>query len=328
MLNRRTLLSAAAGLAVVPKRSQAADRIGVMSPFGFTPEFSDLFNAYSGGHFSRQNINATVLATHGAQSIQQLVAGRVQFIRNTAIDLIRAVNTQNLPLIAIGTLTQASAFVVISSAERPIASVEELRGKVVGIQSQVGGASSTYLQLLLVHNKIKPDEVTMQVAGNTPGSFELVKQGRVDCFIGGPDILNVLNGLGEKTVAWSMDRYIKLPSQIYVTTREMAEGNPDLVTRFMRAIRASTHEMLTTPLPAIFERESKDFEMTGLKDMAAAVAAEQAFFPLWTAEGEQNMLRNVPERWTSGVALMREDKLADDRPAEYYYTNRFVDASV
>jgi hypothetical protein len=202
-----------------------------------------------------------------------------------------------------------------------------MRGKIIGIQSQVGGASSTYLQLLLTHNHIGMDEITMQVAGNQPGSFELVKQGRVDCFIGGPDILNVLQGMKEPVVAWSMDRYIKLPSQIHVTTRDMAEKNPDLVTRYLRAIRASASEMLAGPLQMVFERESKDFEMTGLKDMPAAIAAEQAFFPLWLTEGRENFLRNVPARWASGVALMQENHLAGAQPPETYYTNQFIDAA-
>ena len=328
MISRRHLLS---GATVLPlpfiRTAKAADAVTVMSPFGFTPEFSDLFNAYSGGHFARQGINATVLATRGAQSIQQLVAGRVQFIRNTCVDLVRSVTTQNLPIIAIGTLTQGSAFTVISPAGKPIDTVADFRGKTVGIQAQVGGASSTYLQIMLKHYGVPADEVTMQVAGNSPGSFDLVKQGRIDCFIGGPDTLLKLQQAKVPVVGWSTDKFIQMPSQIYITTREIAASNPDLVTRFMAAIRASTNEMLTQPLEGIFLREAKDFDMSGLTDMADAVQAEQAFFPLWLLEGKQNMLRNVPERWASGVALMREDGLAGDKPAEYYYTNRFVDDS-
>ena len=333
MNTRRHLLKNAlvvGGAAAMPmpfiRRAWAADKIAVMSPFGFIPEFSDLFNAYSGGHYAKQGLDATVLATHGAQSIQQLVAGRVQFIRNTCVDLIRAVNTQNLPLVAIGTLTQQSAFIVISAAEKPVNTVQDLKGKTVGIQGQVGGASSTYLQLMCKHYGISADEVTMQVAGNSPGSFELVKQGRLDCFIGGPDTVQKLQRANKAIVAWSTDRYVKMPSQIYVTMREIVTSRPDLVTRFMAAIRASVDEILTGKLETIFAREAKDFEMDGLQDMQQAVQAEQTFFPLWLAEGKENLLRNVPERWASAVSLMRENGLAGAAKPGDYYDNRFVDA--
>ena len=65
--------------------------------------------------------------------------------------------------------------------------------------------------------------------------------------------------------------------------------------------------------------------MEGLRDMDDAVQAERTFFPLWLAEGKENLLRNVPERWASGVALMRENGLAGPAEPTIYYTNRFLD---
>ncbi len=332
MTTRRDVLkvAVAAGASMVSppalRQAFAADAVTSMSPFGFIPEFSDLFNGKSGGHYARHGLDVTVLATHGVQSVQQLVAGRVQFIRNTFVDLVHGVSAQDLPLVSIGTLTQQSAFFVISSAQKPINTVEDLRGKTVGIQGQVGGASSTYLRLMCKHYGVGLDDFTMQVAGNSPGSFELIKQGRIDCFVGGPDTLDKLQRMGAPAIGWSTDRYVKIPSQIYVTTREMVKTRPDVVARFMAAIRESVNEMLAVPLPTIFEREAKDFEMDGLRDMDDAVKAEKAFFPLWLAEGKENLLRNVPERWASGVSLMKENGLAGSAPPETYYTNQFVDA--
>jgi ABC-type nitrate/sulfonate/bicarbonate transport system substrate-binding protein len=329
MTTRRGVLKGAAAATALAmpyvNRALAADTITAMSPFGFIPEFSDLFNAKSGGHYAKHGLDVTVLATHGVQSVQQLVAGRVQFIRNTFVDLVHGVSSQDLPLVAIGTLTQASAFFVISAASKPIETVQDLRGKTVGIQGQVGGASSTYLRLMCKHYGVNIDDLTMQVAGNSPGSFELIRQGRIDCFVGGPDTLQKLLRANVPAVGWSTDKYVKTPSQIYVTTRDMVASRPDVVARFMAAIRDSVNEMLTVPLPTIFEREAKEFEMDGLGNMDEAVAAEQSFFPLWLVEGKDNLLRNVPERWASGVSLMKENGLAGLAPPEAYYTNQFVD---
>ncbi len=45
----------------------------------------------------------------------------------------------------------------------------------------------------------------------------------------------VLRLQNEPIVAWSTDRYAPMPSQCYITTREIAERQPEMVVRFLRA---------------------------------------------------------------------------------------------
>ena len=40
---------------------RAAEKVTLMTPFGFDSDFIDLMNAYSGGHFAKQGLDATVL---------------------------------------------------------------------------------------------------------------------------------------------------------------------------------------------------------------------------------------------------------------------------
>jgi hypothetical protein len=48
---------------------------------------------------------------------------------------------------------------------------------------------------------------------------------------------------------------------------------------------------------------------------------------LWLSEGPENLLRNVPKLWKSGVDALRDNKVADPGDPESLYTNRFVDAA-
>ena len=160
-------LIAAAGLSIHGRMARAAnepDKIIVASPQGFQTEYSDLFNAYSGGHYAHQGLDAKVLAANGVQSIEQLAAGQVQFIRNTAVGVVLA-NVSKLPLVSIGTLSNKPKFFIVSLRDKPILKPEDLRGKVLGIPSPLGSGSSVYAQLALAYAKVSLSELQTQVVG-------------------------------------------------------------------------------------------------------------------------------------------------------------------
>ena len=91
-------------------------------------------------------------------------------------------------------------------------------------------------------------------------------------------------------------------------------------------MKASVEELLAGPLPPIFERAAKDFEIPRMNDLDTLVAVQQAIMAqLWLAEGRQNLLRNVPALWQSGADGMRKVGVADVKDASTLYTNRFLD---
>lgn len=333
MVRRRDFLAgmaagaALAGLPLPPAR--AADAVTFYTPLGIVPEFLDVLNAYSGGHFARQGLDVKMLGAMGVQSLQLLVAGQGQFIRNTALDLIKAVSTQGPSLISIGTLTQASTFHLVSLAAKPVADAEALKGKTVGLLTPRGGASSQYLDVILDQVGIHPDDVTYVVTGNNPGALEYIRDGRVDCFMCSYDVVIRLALLNEPIAYWSTDKYLKIPSQVYVTTRAIAEQQPDLALRFMRAIKASVDEIMTEPLDLLYTRAERDFDIPGLKDMPTAVTVMEGLRDnLWLSEGRDNLLRNVPDLWHAGVEALRADGFPNIQTATAYYTNEFIDKAM
>ena len=75
----------------------------------------------------------------------------------------------------------------------------------------------------------------------------------------------------------------------------------------------------------IFERAAKDFEIPGLRDVDALVAVEKVTADrLWLSEGRENLLRNVPKLWKSGVDALRTNNIGDPGEPETLYTNQFV----
>ena len=87
MMKRRSFLKAgaAAGISVagfpaIIRAAGAAEPVTIVTPFGFIPDFIEIMNGVSGGHFAKQGIDAKIVGAHGsAQSVQQVVAGQAQY---------------------------------------------------------------------------------------------------------------------------------------------------------------------------------------------------------------------------------------------------------
>jgi ABC-type nitrate/sulfonate/bicarbonate transport system substrate-binding protein len=332
-IDRRRLLAAGAASLAVPLAApailaQAREPLTFMTPFGFIPDFIEMMNAVSGGHLAKHGFQPVLLGANGtAQAIQQLVAGQVSFIRSASIDMIRAVS-QGAPLVAIATSHQGSTFHMISLKDKPIAKAEDMKGKTVGIVS-VAGTTDIYLNLILSRVGLKPDDIKREVTGNSPGALQFIRQGRVDCFMASIVVPVVLQRQNEPIEIWSTDRYAPMPSQCYITTRDMVEKKPEVVIRFLRGIRDSMTEMLAAPTASIFERAAKDYEIPGIKDLATTVAvSDESRSKLWLSRGRENLLRNLPDLWDSGIKLLGEAGIATIAKPGDIWTNRFIEEAL
>lgn len=334
MKRRRFLSGAVAGAALagapaIIRSARAADSITVLTPFGFLPDFIELMNAYSGGHFARAGLDVKIIAANGsAQTLQLLVAGKAQFGRTSGNELISAVSKQKLPLISISTIYQGSTFQVVSLKDKPILRGEDLKGKTVGLVS-VGGATDIFLDLILGKVGLKKDDVKRQYIGNSPGEIDIAKQGRVDCFICTINVVVTLERAGNAITYWSTDKYAPMPSQVLISTRDTANTQPEVTTRFLRAMHASIEEIMTQPIKPIFERAQKDFDIQGLKDLDLAAATEKVIVDeLWLSQGKQNVMRNVPALWQTGMNELSSIGLAEGMDATSIYTNRYIDEAL
>jgi NitT/TauT family transport system substrate-binding protein len=174
----------------------------------------------------------------------------------------------------------------------------------------------------------KPD-AERQAVGGTAGAIEFVKQGRIDCFISSLSVVVALEQAGEKIVYWSTDRYAPMPGNIYMATPEVIAAKPDLVVRCLRSLKASVDELMTRPTGPLFERAAKDFDIPGLQKLDTQVAyLKRVVDEAWLSQGRENLLRNVPSLWASGVGALRSAGIVDIKDPTALYTNRFVDEAL
>ena len=67
-----------------------------------------------------------------------------------------------------------------------------------------------------------------------------------------------------------------MPSQIFLTTKDIAKNKPEMITKFLKALKGSADEIMTADKKTLFERAAKDFEIVGNKDVDASVALMDA----------------------------------------------------
>lgn len=335
MTTRRDVLKGAAGLALgatlgMPalRTASAAEPLTVMTPFGFVPDFLEMMNMVSGGFLAKEGFTATLRGGHGtATAIQQMMTGNVAFARMTAIDVFTA-TAKNASLLSVATLYQGSNFHVISSKDKPINSIQEMKGKTVGVVS-VGGSTEQLLDMMLRSAGMSKADVKIQVVGNNPGVMQFIKQGRVDCVINSIAVVVALQTAKEPITNWPTDRYAPMPSQIYVTTREFAAKNPDATVRFLKALKGSTSDMMTGDIAAILKRASQDFDIPGVKKTEEQVALVNfAMKGPWMSEGKDNFLRNVPALWHKAGEEIAKAGIATVPDVDALYDNKYIDQAL
>jgi NitT/TauT family transport system substrate-binding protein len=319
---------AAASLALPARaaRSGTPDPIAVALPLGFSVTFFDSMNAHSGGHYAREGLEAKIIgANTGVQMTQLLVSGQAQFGRGAPPDQIRAVAAGQAAPISIATIGQGCAFRVFSHKDRPVLEPKDFKGKTVGLNT-AASPTEIYLDVMLAQAGLARSDVERQVSGGTPAAFEILKQGRVDCFLSTQAVAVALKRRNEPVIIWDPGRYLPLPGQTYLAMADTLQSKPDVTVRFLKAIKASAEEIMRGPTAPLLERASKDFEIPGSADSEMQVAILKAIVEeTWLAEGKANFLRNLPRLWDAGLAALRAAKIVDLEDAAPLYTNAFVD---
>jgi ABC-type nitrate/sulfonate/bicarbonate transport system substrate-binding protein len=326
---RRFLAGAAAASASVAapfvRASRAADEVGVVFPLGFSIDFFDAMNAFSGGHYAREGINAKIIgANTGVQMTQLVVSGQALFGRGSPPDQVRAVAAKQSAPISIATICQGCNFRVFSLKSKPVLEPKDFKGKIVGL---ITAASPTgiYLDVMLAQAGLSGNDVERQTTGGTPGAFEILKQGRVDVFLSTLSVAVALKRANEPVEVWSPDKYLPLPGQNYLAMPDTIAAQPDLMLRFLRAIKASALEMMAGPMAPLITRAGKDFEIPSAADLDGNVEyLETGIKEMWLSEGRENLLLNLPRRWEGGVAALHAAKLIETVDPSVLYTNKFI----
>jgi NitT/TauT family transport system substrate-binding protein len=270
-----------------------------LETLSLTPELL----AVAGGHFAKHGLEVTLQPVKGSpQAMQTLLAGISPITRLGQIDVMTAVADTAQPLVSIGTLTRGSSLrFVYSKKKHPLEKPEDFVGQTMGVPSE-GGTSDKVVSLVLAGSGIDPKQTKRQVVGLTPGTFDLVQQGRIAGYVVSIDTANILAAQNPDAGIFDPAQYVKSDSQVYVTTKDATKKDTGILKAFMAGI----HDALA----AIVADESLDetikqlrgkYSFATLDDDKIAKASLTMMRKLWTGgDPSKPLLVTDESAWTAG----------------------------
>ncbi len=160
--------------------AKSATIVNILPPqLGYVAEYI----AGIDGFYKKNGVSVKVETARGsAPAIQAVLSGTALMCRCGRLESLIAIADRGAPIHAVAFTTRRSPLAIVSDKKAPLTKPADLKGKRIGIPSE-GGTSETTLDLLIASSGLSTHDVPRQVTGFTPGTFQLVKKGRLAGFI-------------------------------------------------------------------------------------------------------------------------------------------------
>ena len=185
--------------------------------------------AHKQGFLKDEGIDAEIIRVTGGAASAAMSGGQLDYSTGMAIS---GAITGGYPVKVVACFVPAPVFALVARSE--IKSVQELRGKTVGI-SNFGGLSIFGAQVIAKHFGLDPEKDLKFVAvGAVEGRFIRLTQGLLDAAILAPPLDSEAKKKGFNILARAQDILI-FPETGLVTGVKKIQGNPDEIKRVIKA---------------------------------------------------------------------------------------------
>ena len=301
-----------------------------MMPFPLSVNFIGDIVAVSGGFLDEAGVDLDLqFATGAPQALQQLAAGNVTVIRNGPVETIQAMVGEGAPFLTIGMPNQRTNYTLTSLSDRALP-LTGLSGTTVGLPTLGGNAELTF-DLILREAGVDPSSVGRQAVGLEASAYGVLEEGVVDALLVPRSTVAGIRALGENPHVELLEDVNPLLGTNLVTTQAFAEERRDAVVAYLRGLHAAmlalNDEARIPELVAAVQED--DWELPQLANPQAATPIIKSVTSRWFEDGEENLLRNIPERWEQGVAeLIEQGVVPEGTEATDLYTNDLLDEAL
>ena len=189
-----------------------------------------------------------VLIESGVTTVQALTAGETQIAMGGGTVAITS-NLAGSDIITIASVEPRLPYALL--AQKEIKTFDQLKGKRLAV-SRFGSASDLGARLILQRYSLVPDkDITLLQTGGTSTRLSALTKRSVDSTILTPEFFNVAKKIGFTILTDPTQYDIPFPQMEVITTRAFLKAQPDVATRYMRAIVEGIHAVKHNPEPAI-----------------------------------------------------------------------------
>jgi NitT/TauT family transport system substrate-binding protein len=246
------------------------------------------------------------------QAMQTLLSGSGIITKLGQIDVMTAVAESNQPLVDIGTLTRGSSLrFIYSKKNHPLEKPGDFIGQTMGVPSE-GGTSDKVVSLVMANAGLDPKQVKRQVVGLTPGTFNLVQQGRIVGYVVSIDTANAVLAQDPDAGVYDPGQLVKSDSTVYVATKDGIQKSGDTLKKFMAAIKDSLASIVAdTSFDKTIEQLRSKYSFGTLKDDKVAKASLTMLRDLWTGRDPgKPLLVTDKAAWAAGYTELTSAGLA------------------
>ena len=284
---------------------------------------SGLFIAEERGYFDDEGLDVTIYTPDNPATVLLTVgAGQDEFGLSYQTEVLLAAE-QDVPVVSIAAIVQHPLNSVMALRTSGIERPGQLRGKKVG-------TPGIPTDIPLLKTLLKADGLTIDDVELVNVGFDLVPaliSKKVDAIVGAYWVHESISAENQgfpvnimRMEEWGVPDFYEI---VLVTSREMVESDPDLVQRFVRALKRGYEDAVADPQSAIDVLAQAAPEI----DEAIERPGVDLLSPLWI-EGDLDFGWQTGEKWSALAAWMKaEGLLGEGVDAATAFTNSFVEGA-
>lgn len=231
---------------------------------------------------------------------------------------------QDLPVQAIGVVTQVSPMAMIFKAENGFETIDDLRGERVAVTA--GDALAQIFPAVMAANDIGEGEIELVNTPNPPAKEVAVLNDQAAALLGFyTEQAPRLEATQDVDMDWITfaDAGINTLNLSVCSNTDWLEENPDVARRFMAATSRAIEFTIDNPQDAaeIFSNAHPDFDV----ELSLGQIEESIGLLHTDASEGQPLLWSAEEDWEETRQLLVEFAELEGRDLDAYYTNEYVE---
>jgi NitT/TauT family transport system substrate-binding protein len=237
--------------------SQTGTKLNVVYP-AITGVMTGLWVAAESRAFQKYGLDVTLLYIASApQVVRVMLAGESQITVSGGAPVVNA-NLSGADFVFVGGIVNVPAFYVMTTPE--IKSLDDLRGKTVGV-TRFGSSSDFAMRYVLLKHGLRPekDVTLLQLGGMIELATALSKRLIAAATLSSPADLRARKSGAQELVNMAKTG-VSFPQSAIVTTRSYVQAHPDDVLNFLRGYSEGMQRMISDKSLAkrVIEKYTRD----------------------------------------------------------------------
>lgn len=298
------------------KNEHSPDQVTIQLKWIHQAQFAGFYVAQEEGYYADENISVTfVEGGTGVDPAGQVAAGQADFGVDGG-DRILASRSQGRPVVAIAVIFRKNPFAFVAMADSGITEPADFLGRTAAIGDAQGD-----LQFAAMMNKLGLDAQQVDIIPYMT-DYSNFYDGEADITLGYSTggLIRIRNAGYDINLIWPSDYGVHLYADTLITSDQIINGHPDMVTRFLRATLNGWRTAIENPELAV--NATLRYAADEYHDMQ--IEMFNAAIPL-VHTGEQQIGWMRPDVWDSMYqTLLDQDVLAQPFDMTTAYTMTFL----